>query len=282
MSDRPVVKHSGCDAVATQAYLPARNRLLLSPALPPATAVSSLIVSSCHFQRAWLSPAHGNRSGLWVGPAAQAQDVVQGAVKGRSRTRRFHPAMAAVSAVRRCLRVRTAFNLLGPLLNPARAGYGLIGVYSPAVAPLMAAALLRLGTRRALVVHSHGLDELTPLGDADVLEVTPAGTRTYRCCARLAGAPVGARCAPACPGCIGPTAQRRDACARSAGAHALQGTPACLERATVPQLGMPLSELVRCRRGVVVRPVCGGPGWTRWIWASPAAAWRTWRAATPR
>ena len=45
--------------------------------------------------------------------------------------------MAAVSAVRRCLRVRTAFNLLGPLLNPARAGYGLIGVYSPDVAPLM-------------------------------------------------------------------------------------------------------------------------------------------------
>ena len=50
---------------------------------------------------------------------------------------RYHPAMAAVSAVRRCLRVRTAFNLLGPLLNPARAGYGLIGVYSPDVAPLM-------------------------------------------------------------------------------------------------------------------------------------------------
>ena len=44
-----------------------------------------------------------------------------------------------------------------------------------------AAALLRLGTRRALVVHSHGLDELTPLGDAEILEVTPAGTRTYRC-----------------------------------------------------------------------------------------------------
>ena len=88
--------------------------------------------------------------------------------------------MAAVVPVRRSLRVRTAFNLLGPLLNPANAAYGLIGVYSPSVAPLMAAALQRLGTRRALVVHSHGLDELTPLGDAEILEVTSAGTRSYR------------------------------------------------------------------------------------------------------
>lgn len=76
--------------------------------------------------------------------------------------------------------VRTAFNILGPLLNPADAAYGLIGVYSPAISGLMAATLQRLGTKRALVVHSHGLDELTPMGDAEILEVTPNGTRSYR------------------------------------------------------------------------------------------------------
>lgn len=76
--------------------------------------------------------------------------------------------------------VRTAFNILGPLLNPADAAYGLIGVYSPAISGLMAATLQRLGTKRALVVHSHGLDELTPMGDAEILEVTPSGTRSYR------------------------------------------------------------------------------------------------------
>ena len=95
--------------------------------------------------------------------------------------RRFHPAMAAVVPVRRSLKVRTAFNILGPLLNPAGAAYGLIGVYSPAISGLMAATLQRLGTKRALVVHSHGLDELTPMGDAEILEVTPTGTRSYRC-----------------------------------------------------------------------------------------------------
>ena len=88
--------------------------------------------------------------------------------------------MKAVVPVRKSLKVRTAFNILGPLLNPAGAAFGLIGVYSPAIAPLMASTLQRLGTKRALVVHSHGLDELTPMGDAELLEVTPQGTRSYR------------------------------------------------------------------------------------------------------
>ena len=88
--------------------------------------------------------------------------------------------MKAVVPVRKSLKIRTAFNILGPLLNPAGAAYGLIGVYSPAIAPLMASTLQRLGTKRALVVHSHGLDELTPMGDAELLEVTPQGTKSYR------------------------------------------------------------------------------------------------------
>ena len=57
------------------------------------------------------------------------------------------------------------------MLNPANAKYALVGVYDPAISPLMAASLQRLGISKALVVHSMGLDELTPLGDADVVEV---------------------------------------------------------------------------------------------------------------
>ncbi|GAB4814997.1 hypothetical protein N2152v2_002043 [Parachlorella kessleri] len=91
----------------------------------------------------------------------------------------FHPAMKAVVPVRKALRVRTAFNMLGPMLNPAHAAYGLVGVYSTDVSDLMADSLQRLGVKKALVVHSMGLDELTPLGPATVVEVTPASKRRY-------------------------------------------------------------------------------------------------------
>ncbi|GLC67738.1 hypothetical protein PLESTF_000600400 [Pleodorina starrii] len=84
---------------------------------------------------------------------------------------RYHPAMRAVRPVRSALKVRTALNMLGPLLNPAHAAYGLVGVYDTSISELMAGSLLRLGVRKALVVHSMGLDELTPMGPADVVEV---------------------------------------------------------------------------------------------------------------
>ena len=92
---------------------------------------------------------------------------------------RYHPAMAKVSPVRKALKVRTAFNMLGPMLNPAHSKYALVGVYSTGVQQLMADSLMRLGMKKALVVHSMGLDELTPAGPADVVEVTPNGTRSY-------------------------------------------------------------------------------------------------------
>ena len=88
--------------------------------------------------------------------------------------------MLQVAQVRRALRIRTTFNLLGPLLNPAHAQHALVGVYSTSVSRLMAETLQVLGIRKALVVHSMGLDELTPLGPAHVLEVAPQGIASYR------------------------------------------------------------------------------------------------------
>ena len=82
----------------------------------------------------------------------------------------MHPAMKHVAAVRRKLGVRTIFNLLGPLANPAGARFQLLGVGLPELRPLIASALRLLGTERALVVSGRdGLGEVTL---ADVTDVT--------------------------------------------------------------------------------------------------------------
>ncbi len=88
----------------------------------------------------------------------------------------MHPAMKHAQPVRRALKTRTVFNLLGPLVNPARAQAQLIGAPSPETAQLMAEALAELGTRRSFVVHGHdGLDEVTTTAATDVHEVTAKG-----------------------------------------------------------------------------------------------------------
>jgi anthranilate phosphoribosyltransferase len=85
---------------------------------------------------------------------------------------RFHPALAHVAALRRRLRVRTLFNCLGPLVNPAEAPYQLLGVGKPELLDLLAGALAILGVRRALVVCSRdGLDEVSLLAPTQVREV---------------------------------------------------------------------------------------------------------------
>jgi len=84
----------------------------------------------------------------------------------------FHPAMAKVMPVRRALGIRTAFNILGPLTNPARPTYQLVGVGHPDLADLVAHALAALGVRKALVVAgAGGPDELTCAGPNVVITV---------------------------------------------------------------------------------------------------------------
>lgn len=83
-----------------------------------------------------------------------------------------HPGMRAVMPVRRGLGVRTIFNVLGPLLNPAGAKRQLMGVYSAAVLRPVARAMPLLGVHRAMVVHgAGGLDELSLCGPSEVLTV---------------------------------------------------------------------------------------------------------------
>ena len=94
--------------------------------------------------------------------------------------RSHHPAMRHVAQVRQELGVRTVFNLLGPLANPAGARDGVFGVYSADLARTYAEALAELGSRRAFVVHGDGgLDELTPFGVSLVVEIADGDVREW-------------------------------------------------------------------------------------------------------
>ena len=92
----------------------------------------------------------------------------------------LHPAMKQVQTVRRELRMRTMFNLLGPLTNPARASGQVVGVYSLDLVEKLAEALSMLGLHRALVVHGlDGLDEITITGTTRMAEAREGSVRSY-------------------------------------------------------------------------------------------------------
>ena len=91
----------------------------------------------------------------------------------------FHPALKHLKEVRQNLGVRTLFNILGPLLSPASAGHLMLGVFSEDLLKVVAELLVRLKQRRSFVFHGCGLDELSCMGPAQVIEVSEEGTRSF-------------------------------------------------------------------------------------------------------
>jgi anthranilate phosphoribosyltransferase len=103
---------------------------------------------------------------------------------------RHHAAMRHVAPVRKDLALRTLFNLLGPLANPAGARRQLLGVYAVQLVPVLARTLAELGCDRAFVVHGHGgLDEISTSGPTVVCEVRFGQVRQFELTPEDAGVP---------------------------------------------------------------------------------------------
>ncbi|HEX4174738.1 MAG TPA: anthranilate phosphoribosyltransferase [Acidimicrobiales bacterium] len=147
------------------------------------TTLASIITAGCGVPVC----KHGNRAAssavgtadvlealgvaIEIGPEGVAE-CVRTAGMGFCFAQRFHPAMRFVGPVRKELGVPTVFNYLGPLTNPARTRYQLVGVSDPAMAPIMAGVFGATGSRRTFIIHADdGLDELSVTSPASVLEV---------------------------------------------------------------------------------------------------------------
>ncbi len=114
-----------------------------------------------------------------IGPEGVARCVSEAGM-GFCFAQRFHPAMRFVGPVRKELGVPTVFNFLGPLINPARTRFQLVGVSDPAMAPVMAGVFGATGSRRTLIVHADdGLDELSVTSPTTVLDVRGDGSGSY-------------------------------------------------------------------------------------------------------
>jgi len=101
---------------------------------------------------------------------------------------RFHPSMRHAAQVRREIGIRTVFNILGPLANPAGVRRAVIGVATPTLGGTVAQVLAELGMERALVVHgSDGLDEITPAGPTRTWELRDGEVREGTIEPRMAG-----------------------------------------------------------------------------------------------
>jgi len=92
----------------------------------------------------------------------------------------YHPAMKNVMGARKELAMRTIFNILGPLSNPASSNMHIMGVYDAKFTEIMAEALNKLGVKRALVVHGlEGLDEISIKGKTKISELRDENINTY-------------------------------------------------------------------------------------------------------
>ena len=93
---------------------------------------------------------------------------------------KFHPAMKYVIGPRKEIGIRTIFNVLGPLTNPASANRQIMGVYDPTLTEKLAKVLVNLGAQHVMVVHGlDGLDEVSTIGKTQISEATPDGIHTY-------------------------------------------------------------------------------------------------------
>ena len=149
------------------------------------STLAALIAAACGVRVA----KHGNRAAssacgsadvlqalglnLDASPARVAQSIEQAGF-GFCFAPAFHPAMKAVAPIRKELGIRTIFNLLGPLANPAPLAFQLLGVSDRKFLRPMAEAMQALGIRRGMVVHgADGLDEVTTTDDTEYLDVRP-------------------------------------------------------------------------------------------------------------
>ena len=168
------------------------------------STVASLVVAACGVPVA----KHGNRSasgscgsadvlealGLRIdAPAETVQRSLDEAGWAFLFAPGFHAATRHAVGPRKELGVRTAFNLLGPLTNPARPEAQVVGVPRPELTGFVARCLQRLGVRRAWVVHGSGLDELSLCGPTMVAAFDEKGVRTFTVTPEEAGL---APCAP--------------------------------------------------------------------------------------
>ncbi len=113
-----------------------------------------------------------------VGPEVVARCIEQAGI-GFMFAPMFHPAMKYVQPVRKALGFRTVFNILGPLANPAGAQTQLLGVADAGLIDMMVEALGLLGVRRAMVVHSEGLDELSTFAVSRIAELNQGKVTHY-------------------------------------------------------------------------------------------------------
>jgi anthranilate phosphoribosyltransferase len=155
------------------------------------STATAVVVAGCGVRVA----KHGNRAAssrcgsadvfeaLGVDLDASAERVVQALEQANLAfffAQAWHPSMRHAGPTRRALGVRTAFNLLGPLTNPARPSRQLVGVSRPEHTELVARALGALGADRAWVVHgANGLDELSTAGHTKVSEYVDGTVRTF-------------------------------------------------------------------------------------------------------
>ncbi|MFH7565901.1 anthranilate phosphoribosyltransferase [Oceanimonas smirnovii] len=91
----------------------------------------------------------------------------------------YHGGIRHAMPVRQALKTRTIFNVLGPLINPARPGFMLLGVYSPALVRPIADTLVAMGLERGMVVHGSGLDEIAIHGSTHIAEINKGDITEY-------------------------------------------------------------------------------------------------------